>query len=434
MNLIKIHFVPATVTGLRALAAASLLISACSGPGPEAPTAESSAAAPADSASRSTLTAFAGARLIVGDGEVIENAVFTVNDGRIDLVGPMAAVTVPDGATRVDLSGMTVMPAIIDAHTHLSTTREALLVDLRRRAALGVGAALSLGTDPEGAPLDMRGEVIPGAARYRSAGRGITAPEPGRSDIPHWVTTPEEARQAVRDEAARDVDIIKIWVDDRSGQYAKLTPEIYAAAIDEAHRQGLKAAAHIFTLEDAKGVLRAGIDVFAHGVRDRDVDDEFVELVRARPNVVLIPNLPSRGVPMDLGWLDGVLAADEIEQLRANNTEQPEAQEFFGIQARNLARLSAAGMRIAFGTDGNTFWAPHVEMEDMVAAGMAPGEVLVAATQHAAEVLGLDDAGTLQAGKRADFIVLTANPLDDITNTRRIGDVYLGGDRVDRSL
>jgi imidazolonepropionase-like amidohydrolase len=432
MNLVRTHSFPVSVAGL--LATASLVTGACSGPEPEAPAAESSAAPQAAPASRSTATAFEGARLIVGDGRVIDNAIFTVDDGRFELVGPAAGVTVPAGAARVDLSGMTVMPAIVDAHTHLSTTRDALLVDLRRRAALGIGAALSLGADPESAPLEIRDEDIPGAARYRSAGRGITAPEPGRSDIPHWVTTAEEARQAVRDEAARNVDIIKIWVDDRNGQYEKLTPEIYGAAIDEAHRHGLKAAAHIFTLEDAKGVLRAGIDVFAHGVRDRDIDNEFVELVQARPNVVLVPNLPSRGVPMDLDWLEGVLPADELEQLRANNTEQPEAQEFYGIQARNLARLTAAGMRIAFGTDGNTFWAPHVEMEDMVAAGMSPADVLVAATRNAAEVLGLSDAGTLEAGKRADFVVLTANPLDDITNTRRIADVYLGGERVDRTF
>ena len=407
-----------------ALSALSLFAAGCSEPSSES----------TNTQSYPNATVFEGARLIVGDGRVIENATFTVADGRFELVGPPAAVTVPAGATRIDLTGMTVMPAIVDAHTHLSTTRDALILDLKRRAALGVGAALSLGLDPEGAPLELRDEEIPGAARYRSAGRGITAPEPGRTEAPHWVTTPDEARQAVRDEAARGVDIIKVWVDDRNGQYKKLTPDLYGAAIDEAHRNGLEAAAHIFTLEDAKGVLRAGIDVFAHGVRDRDIDDEFVELVRARPNVVLIPNLPSRGVPTDLGWLEGVLPPDELAQLQAANVEQPEAQEFFGIQARNLARLAAAGMTIALGTDGNTFWAPHVEMEDMVAAGMSPADVLVAATGNAAAVLGLDDAGTIAAGKSADFVVLTANPLDDITNTRRIADVYMRGAKVERSF
>ncbi len=404
------------------------VLTACSGPSPE-----SSAPGPS-LAPESTTTVYEGARLIVGDGRVIDNAVFTVDDGKFGLVGPAAAVTVPAGGARVDLTGMTVMPAIIDAHTHLSTTRDALLTDLRRRAAMGIGAALSLGMDAEGAPLEIRGENIPGIARYRSAGRGITAPEPGRTEAPHWVTTEDEARQAVRDEAARHVDIIKLWVDDRDGKYKKLAPDLYAAAIDEAHENGLRTAAHIFTLEDAKGVLRAGIDVFAHGVRDRDIDDEFVELMRERPNVILVPNLPSRGVPMDLDFLNGVLPPAELAKVDETNVDDADAQAFYGIQARNLARLAAAGVRIAMGTDGNTFWAPHVEMQDMVAAGMSPADVLVAATRNSAAVLGMTDAGTVEAGKRADFLVLSANPLDDIKNTRQIADVYLNGEKVERTF
>ncbi|HEX2138647.1 MAG TPA: amidohydrolase family protein [Woeseiaceae bacterium] len=387
--------------------------------------------APDDPPAASAVTLFTGAKLIAGDGTVIENATFVVEDGRFTAVGAAGEVPVPDGAIRVDQRGLTVMPAIVDAHTHLGTTREALLEDLRRRASLGIGAALSLGADDLGAPLEMRDETIPGAARYRSAGRGITAPEPGRFEEPHWVTSEEEARQAVRAEAARNVDIIKIWVDDRRGQYQKLSPALYQAVIDEAHAHGLKTIAHIYALEDAKGLLRAGIDAFAHGVRDRDIDDEFLELIRERPEVVLVPNLPRRGVPTDLGWLKESMTTAEWTELQADNVERPERQDAFALQARNLVRLSEAGVPIALGTDGS-FWAPHVEMEDMVAAGLSPAEVLIAATRNAAALAGLEDAGTIEVGKRADFVVLEASPLDDITNTRRIVDVYLSGEMVER--
>jgi imidazolonepropionase-like amidohydrolase len=332
----------------------------------------------------------------------------------------------------MNLNGMTIMPAIVDAHVHMSTNREDLLRDLRQRAAMGVSAAQSMGSDGVDAPLELRSESIPGAARYLSAGRGITAPEPGRTEVPHWVTSEAEARQAVRAEAERGVDMIKIWVDDRNGQYDKLSEELYSAIIDEAHTRGLRAAAHIFALEDGKGLLRAGIDVFAHGVRERDIDDEFMALVSEHPDVILIPNLPARGVPFELDWLSGILDADQLAALEENNVENPAAQAAWGIQARNLARLSIAGMKIAMGTDGNTFWQPHIEMEDMVAAGMTPHQVLVAATSGSAMALGLDDTGVLEAGKRADFIVLGSNPLADIRNTRDIADVYLAGVQVDR--
>lgn len=399
-----------------------LWMTACSGPASE-PVARPAGA----------VTLYQGARLIVGDGQTIDNAAFTVADGRFVAVGAADAVAVPDGATRVDLAGLTVIPALVDSHTHLSTTREALIEDLTRRAYYGVGGAMSLGLDGEGAPLEVRDEIIPGAARYRSAGRGITSPEPGRTDVPHWVTTEDEARQAVRDEVARRVDIVKIWVDDRNGQFQKLSPELYRAVIDEAHQKGMRVTAHIFALEDAKGLLGTGVDAFAHSVRDRDIDDELVALVKERPNVVLVPNLPYRGVPTDLEWLSASIPAKELTELKAAATEQPEAQAAFAIQARNLARLNQEKMPIALGTDGNIAWAPHVEMEDMVASGMTPGEVLVAATKNAAELAHLDEMGTVAPGKSADFVVLEANPLDDIRNTRRISAVYLRGAKIDRA-
>jgi len=376
--------------------------------------------------------AYEGARVIVGDGRVLDNATIVVEGDRITRLAQKGGVKLPADATRVNLAGKTVMPMLIDTHVHLNPTREALVRDLRMRAYYGVSAALSLGTDGY-ENLDVRGETIPGAARFLSAGRGITMQEPGRTSVPYWVNSPADGRKAVEELAARKVDIVKIWVDTRDGKYKKLTPEIYGAVIDEAHKRGLRVTAHLFDLDDAKGLVRAGVDALAHGVRDRDIDDEFVAMFKQRPGLVLTPNLPERGVKTDLSWLKPGLAPGQYAVLEQANTDRPVAQAFYGIQARNLAKLNAAGARITLGTDGNRAWGPHEEMEDMVLAGMTPMQVIVAATRNSAEFLRLADAGTLQAGKSADFIVLDANPLDDITNTRRISQVVLRGAPVDRS-
>jgi imidazolonepropionase-like amidohydrolase len=380
------------------------------------------------------VTAFEGARIIVGDGSpAIEKGTIVVNGTTIQAIG--ANVQVPAGAQRVNLAGKTVMPMILDTHIHAPATREQMIRDLRRRVYWGVGAAMSMGTDTTDVVFKVRDETknMPGTARLLTAGRGVTGIEKGREQSAYWVGTVAEARKAVQENAMKRPDIIKIWVDDRDNTVPKLTPELYGAIIDEAHKQKVRVTAHIFDLEDGKGLLKANVDAFAHSVRDRDVDPEFLSMMKQRPNVTVNPNLPSPGKRWDISWLQGRIAADEFANVQKANVDDPKQAEAYGIQARNLKKLSDQGARIVLGTDGNIPWAPHQEMEAMAMAGMTPMQVIVAATSRAAEFLRITDTGTLQTGKNADLIVLDANPLENITNTRRINAVYFRGQTVNRS-
>jgi imidazolonepropionase-like amidohydrolase len=380
------------------------------------------------------VTVYEGARLITGDGSAaVENSAFIVENGRFTAVGRKGQLKVPSGAAHVDLTGKTVMPAIVDAHKHLAVTRSELVDQLQHFAYYGVGAVMSLGQDTGDVAFQVRAETIPNAARFRTAGRGLTGPEPGRSQAPYWVTTVAEARKDVDEDAAKKVDIIKIWVDDRDHTVTKLSPELYTAAIDEAHKHHLRTIAHIFTLEDAKATLRAGIDNFAHSVRDRDVDDEYIKLIKAKPSFIVDPNLPDRGVRVDRSWLRDSMTAAEFQKVQADSKDDPKEQQFFGIQCRNLTRVNKEGIKVVLGSDGPIPWRAHEQMADMAGCGMTPAQVIVAATRNAAELANVGDAGTVAVRKSADFLVLDANPLDDITNTRRISAVYLRGAQVDRA-
>src|SRR5882724_3045800 len=379
----------------------------------------------AGKASAQGVTAYEGARVIVGDGRVLDNTTVVVSGTKITQVGG----AVPGGATRVNLAGKTVMPLLIDTHVHLSTTRDKLVTDLRQRAYFGVGAAMSMGTD-NFELLDMRNKDTPGMARFFSAGKGISRTE-GRPTLE--INSVEEARKAVQTNAANKVDIIKVWVDDRDGKVDKVLPSQYEAVIDEAHKNGLRVTAHIFNEIDGKRLIRAGLDAFAHSVRDKDIDDEMLSLYKSRPALVVNPNLPDNGKKVDRTWLKASLPAADYAKLEEANTDRQQAQRAYGIQARNTAKISAAGVKLVLGTDGNRAWGPHEEAEDMVVAGMTPMQVIIAGTKNAAEFLKMTDTGTLEVGKNADILVLDANPLDDIKNTRKISAVYLRGVAIDRS-
>ncbi len=380
-----------------------------------------------------TSTLYEGARLITGDGSApIEDSAFLVEFDRITWVGHRGEVSYPADVAHVDLTGKTVMPAIIDTHKHLAGERAELIGQLSSLAYFGVGVAMSLGQDVTDVPFEVHEEMIPGTARVYSAGRGITMPEPGRSEAPYWIKTAEEGRTAVREQVERQVDFIKIWVDDRDGKYQKMPPEIYSEIIDEAHKSRIRVTAHIFRLEDAKGLLRAGVDAFAHGIRDKDIDDEVLDLFKTHPGVVVVPNLADRGVASDMSWLKGGVSDDELAKIQAAAVDDPKAQQIYAIQARNLMRMYKAGIKLAFGTDGSIPWAAHMEMEDMVAAGLSPSDVITIATKNSAELMELSDSGMIAKNKMADFIVLDANPLKNITNTRKIIAVYIRGVKVKR--
>lgn len=420
---------------------------------------------------------FEGARLLTGNPEQpIESSAFLVEDGRFARVGRKGEVQAPNGVTRVDLAGKTVMPALVDTHNHIGWTdhktnvatttsfTRALVIDhLQRYAYYGFAAANSMGidrwnVDPD-MPYKLRFEIIPNAARFLTVGRGIAAtpmagpPAEYRLGIPYGAQTEAEGRKHVQELKAKGVGLVKIWVDDRGGTVPKLERSVYEAIIDEAHRNRMRVVAHIFTLADAKQLLESGVDGFAHGVRNTDVDDEYVTMLKRYPKVWVGPNLPLRPLSIaeteaQIEWLTSSVPPSQIARMRAElaarrakgevaggSALDRSASDPFSIQCRNLKRIRDVGMLIGLGTDGNADigWGGHVEMADMVRCGMTPAEVVTAATRTSAEILELHDLGTVAAGKSADFIVLDANPLDDILHTRRITAVYSRGQPIDRA-
>ena len=409
-------------------------------------------------------TWFEGARLIVGDGSApVENAAFLVEGDTFVWVGRQGEAEPPDVVERVDLSGKTVIPALIDAHQHIGLTnigdgthskanytRENLVDHLERMAYHGVAATMSLGLESdEPLAFQLRDEVLPNAALFLTSGRGIAAtPMAGptsdyRLGIPRGAIDADQGREAVEELRSYGVEMVKIWVDDRGGTVPKLESGVYRAIIDTAHSNGMRVVAHVGTtsaLADAKELLRAGIDGFAHTVRDRDVDEEYLALARQHPEIWTIPNLPGDPLTVeDLPWLSQTVPPFEIDRMREQIRQQDAAgpadpNSQFPLQCRNLAKNHEAGMIIGMGTDSGTSvgWTAHTELRDMVSCGLSPSEAIMAATSVNAEILGLHDLGMVAEGKNASFVILDGNPLDDINNSKLISQVYLRGAPVDR--
>ena len=450
------------------LIALSMAAASCGGSQP-AP-APASTAAPAAS-NALVLTNFT---LIDGrGGPAAPNSALVATDGRITWVGPASELKAPQGAPVQDLSGKFVMPGLVDLHTHVSNsdvvmqdpvrffTREGVTRDLQLYASYGTTTVASLGTDQKPLVYEVRAEQRngrPTMARIFTAGRGFTVKEgfptnkgnvPG---IPYEPSTPAEAAAQMEELAADRPDVVKIWVDDRFGDFKKTPIDISKPIIDVAHKHGIKVIAHVFYLNDAKQLAAAGLDAFGHSVRDRAVDDELIQLIKKHGTWV-IPTLyrewatfmfeePKQFLndPFFARGLDArqreVLSSPEYHKALTSDKYFSRYPGILKTAMENLKRLADAGVPIGYGTDSGVLtrfegFGEHMELELMVQAGMTPSQVITAATKNSAEFLGQQsNLGTLEQGKWADLIVLAANPLENIRNSRQIDAVYIAGNKV----
>ena len=384
--------------------------------------------------------AFTGARVIDGTGKPpIEKATILVHDGKIAAVG--TSVRIPAGAQRVDLAGKTVIPGLINAHGHVSN-----LSQLGLYARYGVTTVFSLGGNNE-IELRDRTRAEQQTASLARSRLFIAGPIPTSR-------TAAEGRKAVDEIAAAKTDIVKIRLDDNLGRTAKMPPEAYAAIIDEAHKNGLRMAVHIVTLADAKAVLRLGADIIAHSVRDREIDAEFLSLMK-KNGAYYCPTLmrevsvfaygdkpaflPDPFLTRDGNQAEIAKAQDPaFQQAMRNDKSAQWYKEHLPVAMRNLKKAFNAGVPVAMGTDTGPAYRfqgyfEHLELEQMVKSGLTPMQTLVSATSTAAAALkAADQLGSITPGKWADFLVLNANPLDNIANTRKLDSVWIAGNRIER--
>jgi imidazolonepropionase-like amidohydrolase len=425
-------------------------------------------AAPAQSAG---VTALTHVRVIDGTGRTpVEDATILIEGNRIKAI-QSAAAAVPAAARVLDLHGDTVMPGLINAHGHLALvvngqnsatgyTEENVLAELRQYESYGVTTMLSLGLNRDllySIRQQQREGKLDGAT-VLTADRGIGVPDaapglPAASDQIYRPASAAEGRAAVDAMAKRHADIVKVWVDSVGGTKPSMQPEIYRAVIDEAHKHHLHVAAHVYYLADAKSLVDDGVDVLAHSVRDKPIDAELISAMKRRgvryiptftvdesfyiyaehPSFMQLDFFKDSVYPVLLATLTSDAYAEKINQ--DPKTAQHKAD--FAMDQQNLKAVYDAGVLVGFGTDSGAMptripgFSEHRELEDMVHAGLTPMQAIVCATRSNAVLLGIEaQRGTLQPGKRADLIVLAANPLDDITNTRSIVTIFHDGRTV----
>jgi imidazolonepropionase-like amidohydrolase len=385
---------------------------------------------------------YSHATIIDGTGRPpLVDGTLVVSDGRIADMGPASTVKAPDGAQAIDLSGQTIIPGIINLHSHIP---ENTAGRIRTYAKYGITSTVGLGGDGEEVmkirTAQRKGDIQ--GARVYTAQRRF-----------EFDKDPVEARAMVYKLADQGVDVVKIVIDDRRGTAVKLPREVATAAIQEAHMRGLKVFAHIHDYADAKFLVDQGVDVLAHEVRDRDVDNAFIAEMK-RKRVVITATL-SREQSVFVfadspAWINDpffvngttperLQKAAELKETQAKDPAIALNRKDFEIAARNLKKMAAGGVRIGFGSDSGNGppryegFFEHLEMELMVkSGGMTPMQVIQAFSKTNSEALGVDkDFGTLAKGKVADFVVLQKNPLDDIVNTRTINAVYIGGKKFE---
>lgn len=411
--------------------------------------------------------------LIDGTGaQARENVSLVIQGDHITVIQPGTPEHIGPNAHVLDMTGKTVIPGLINAHGHLALisgtqnsasayTRENVLAELRQYERYGVTTMLSLGLNRDllyTIRAEQREGKLDGATVF-TADRGIGVPG-GAPPIPHapdqlyQPSTAEEARADVRELAGRHADFVKIWVDDLYDTHPKMKPEVIRAVIDEAHQHHIPVAAHVFALDDAKFLVRAGVNVLAHSVRNRTVDSEFIQEMKQR-GVYYLPTFTvdeSFFVFADHPelWKDPflkqavspevltMLSSDAYREKVASDPLTSQHRRDFATAQENLRLLAKAGVKIGFGTDSGAMptripgYAEHRELELMVAAGLTPLQAIHCATEVNAELLGIaGKTGTLAPGKLADFLILAENPADDIHNTRKLVVVYHRGRRVE---